>query len=58
MNIKQESKMDQKWGSCLDTQHMVAFGGHRFLLLIIIHTINLPGAHPTQSESPVDSWVM
>lgn len=36
-----------KWGSCLDTQPMPAFGGHRFLLLIVIHTTDLQGAHPT-----------
>ena len=35
------------WGSYLDTQPTPAFGGHRFLSLIIIHITDLKGAHPT-----------
>lgn len=46
--MKQDSKTDfLQWGSDLGTQHMTAFGEHRFLLLIIIPTTKLPGAHPT-----------
>lgn len=47
MNIKQESNIDHNQDSYLDTLHVAAFGGHKFLLLIIIHFTKLPGAHPT-----------
>lgn len=48
MNIKQEGETDFIDGALIwILSPQPAFGGHRFLSLIIIHNTDLKGAHPT-----------